>query len=129
MKLARLLIDRTEYEVSLRNFGWGRQQAFSVWQQCLEPFYYQKPDEERIDMALCFAMNLIHPGAVRRSLALDRIPPLVHWMRSSRGQTLLGLVAYNTARLLKIFLSRDAAYLKDHVIGMFVTSAVQHIVE
>ena len=94
-KLPRLLIKETERA----DLGWyrGSKEGFSLWQQALDPFHYQKPLAERIEVAVAIDAK---PDALRLSVALGPLPPLAHSISDRRGRTLLHAVAIGMGRRL-----------------------------
>ena len=88
----RLLLNETERGSDL---GWysGPKEGFSLWQQALDPFFYQRPLEERINVAFSLAGNNNGPDVLRLSVALGPLPPLAHATTGSDGRTLLHAVA------------------------------------
>lgn len=64
----RLLFNETEVTPSLRIYN-GSAEGFIVWQEALDPTYYQRPFEERFELANSLAQR--NGSAVFR-IALDR---------------------------------------------------------
>lgn len=88
----RLLLNETEREPSLACYE-GSKEGFSMWQQTLDPLYYQRPIEERFAVA----MDLIYRGngAEVSLLALTPgpLPPLAHCVTNHQAETLLHAIA------------------------------------
>ena len=89
IKIPRLLINETERRPDLDWYS-GSKEGFSLWQQALDPFYYQKPLTERIEVAASIDAK---PDALRLSVAQGPLPPLAHSISDGLGRTLLHAVA------------------------------------
>ena len=99
IKIPRLLLNETE---SGSDLGWysGPKEGFSLWQQALDPIFYQRPLEERIDVAFSLAENNNGLDIFRLSVALGPLPPLAHFVSDRLGRTLLHAVALAMGRTL-----------------------------
>ena len=99
IKIPRLLLNETE---SGSDLGWyaGPKEGFLLWQQALDPFFYRRPLEERIDVAFSLAENDIGVDVFRLSVALGPLPPLAHATFNANGITLLHAVANGLGRTL-----------------------------
>lgn len=76
LELPRLLLSKTEREPDLRNF-YGPPEGFSMWQQAIDPLYYQRPLEERVDLA-CYLVSIGNDAEVFRiALNCNRISPQI----------------------------------------------------
>ena len=99
IKIPRLLLNETGRESDLDWYS-GSKEGFSLWQQALDPFFYQRPLKERIEVAFTLAEQDNGPDILRLSLALGPLPPLAHSTTNSVGRTLLHAVAKGMARTL-----------------------------
>ena len=99
IKIPRLLLNETERGSDLDWYS-GSKEGFSLWQQALDPFFYQSPLEERIEVAFSLAGNDNGPDILRLSLALGPLPPLAHSTTDVIGRTLLHAVAKHMSRVL-----------------------------
>ena len=99
IKIPRLLLNETERESDL---GWysGPKEGFSLWQQALDPFFYQRPLEERMKLAFSLAEHDNGLDVFRLAVALGPLPPLAHATFTSDGRTLLHAVANGMGRTL-----------------------------
>lgn len=88
----RLLLNETERETNMGYYQ-GPKEGFSIWQQSADPFYYERPLEERFEVAttLLYAGN--GPDVLRLSLAPGPLPPLAYSIINKDGITLLNIVA------------------------------------
>ena len=88
----RLLLNETERGFDLGLYS-GPKEGFSLWQQALDPFFYQRPLEERMNVAFSLAGSNNGPDVLRLSVALGPLPPLAHATTDSGGRTLLHAIA------------------------------------
>ena len=96
IKLPRLLMNETERGSDLCLYR-GSKEGFSLWQQALDPLYYQKPLVERIEVAVEIDAK---PDALRLSVAQGPLPPRAHSISNRLGRTLLHAVALGMGRTL-----------------------------
>ena len=83
-----LLLTKTEREVDLGYYV-GTPEGFSAWQEALDPFYDERPFEERIGVATYLAYWGNGADTVRRALAVSSLRSL----ENSAAGTLLVRVA------------------------------------
>lgn len=89
----RLLLNETEREPDLACYL-GSKQGFSMWQQALDPLYYQRSLEERFEVAMSLTYGWKNgPEVLRLALARGALPSLAHCMTNRFGETLLHAVA------------------------------------
>lgn len=88
----RLLLNETEREPNLAWYR-GSKEGFSMSQQDLDPLYYQRPLEERFEVAMSLADCGNGPEVLRLALARGALPSLAHCMTNCNGETLLHAVA------------------------------------
>lgn len=63
----------------------GPKVGFSLWQQNADPFHYEKPLQERIEVAIALANQPANgPETFTRSLALGPLPSLAPCMTNSK---------------------------------------------
>lgn len=55
-EIPRLLFNETEFTPSLSNYR-GSANGFVLWQEALDPIYYQRPLEERLEIARVVALG------------------------------------------------------------------------
>ena len=89
----RLLLNETECEPRLGLYS-GSKEGFSMWQQTLDPLYYQRSLKERFQVAMSLVYGWNGPEILRLALALGPLPPLAHCMTDRYGETLLHAVAW-----------------------------------
>ena len=96
-----MLMMNPEVDPSFLRFYRGPVEGFTLWQQSLNPQYYEIALEERVEMAIaiCRSPFFIGPALLSRALTRDHIPRLAVGMRNSKGQTLLHTVAHNIGEL------------------------------
>ena len=99
IKIPRLLLNETERDSDLGLYS-GPKEGFSLWQQALDPFFYQRPLEERIEVAFSVAKHDNELDVFRLAVALGPLPPLAHTTFNSNGRTLLHAVANGMGRTL-----------------------------
>ena len=99
IKIPRLLLNEAERGADLDRYS-GSKEGFSLWQQALDPFFYQRPLVERIKVAYTLAGNRNGPDVLRLSVALGPLPPLAHSTTDFRGRTLLHAVARGMGSML-----------------------------
>ena len=92
VKVARLFVNDLEREPEMADF-YGSKEGFSVWQQFLEPFYYQRSLKERVEVAIDLSALGNGPEVQRLSLAIGPLPLLAHAEIDRHGRTLLNAVA------------------------------------
>ena len=112
---SRLLLHETEHETDLGNYC-GSREGFSIWQRCLDPFYYQRPIEDRMEIAMNLAMSGNEPGVLRVSLAPGPLPHFTHPTTDDGRRSLLNEVARGMA--WAIFWAFPWTSLIDYEIGM-----------
>ena len=112
---SRLLLHETEHETNL-GFYRGSREGFSIWQRCLDPFYYQRPIEDRIDIAMGLAWGGNEPSVLRVALAPGPLPSLTHSTTDYWRESLLDAVAWGMTRVKSLEL--PWASLIDHELGM-----------
>lgn len=108
-------MNETEHEIDLDSYE-GSKEGFSVWQQYLDPLYYQRPLEERVGIAIDLAMNWNGPDTLRLSLALGPLLSLAHSIANGWGVTLQTAVA----RAMGGVISRRQSYVdydEMHLVG------------
>lgn len=88
----RLLLNETEREPDLACYL-GSKEGFSMWQQALDPLYYQRPIEERFEIAVKLASSLNGPEVVRLALTRGALPSLAHCITDRIGETILYAIA------------------------------------
>ena len=88
----RLLLNETEREPSMRYYR-GPKEGFSNWQQSVDPFYYERPLEERFEVATALSYKGNGPDVLRLSLAPGLLPPMAYSIINDHGMTLLNVVA------------------------------------
>ena len=92
---SRLLLNETEYDEIDISWYCGSREGFSMWQQSLDPLYYQRPLKERVGIAIDLADSATNgPDVIRLSVALGPLPSLAHSIVGRSGSTLLNAVAY-----------------------------------
>ncbi len=75
-------------------FGFNSKEAFDLYRQDVDPYYYERPLLERVGNAL--DMPLITPPSVLKAVvAGDEIPNQAILMTNTNGETLLHMVAWN----------------------------------
>ena len=91
---------KAEVDPSYLRFYYGSE-GFTLWQQSLNPQYYEIALEERVEMAIaiCWCFVVSGPALFRRALTRDHILRLAVGMRNSKGQTLLHTVAHKIGEL------------------------------
>lgn len=92
---------KAEVDPSFLRFYNGPEEVFTLWQQSLNPQYYEIALEERVEVtiAICRYPLPNGPALFRRALTRDHIPRLAVGMRNSKGRTLLHAVARNIGEL------------------------------
>lgn len=90
---SRLLLNETGCEPDLSNYQ-GSGEGFSMWQQALDPLYYQRPLEERYEVAMALTYHQNGPEVLRSALARGALPSLTHCMTDRNGETLLHAIAW-----------------------------------
>lgn len=105
--LSRSLMMKAEVDPSFLRFYNGSEEVFTLWQQSLNPEYYEIALEERIEVTieLCWYHFSNGPALFRRALTRDHIPRLSVGMRNGKGQTLLHAVALNIGEIAQ-YISR-----------------------
>ena len=94
----RLLLNETERETNMGYYR-GPKEGFLIWQQSLDPLYYQRPFEERFEVATSLAYWGNAPDVLRLSLAPGPLPSLAYSMiDDSEGTTLLNAVSRGMGR-------------------------------
>lgn len=91
---SRLLLNETGREPDLSMYQ-GSKEGFSMWQQALDPLYYQRPLEERFEVAMSLAYRHNRPEVLRSALARGALPSLAHCMTDRNGETLLHAITWN----------------------------------
>ena len=92
----RLLLNETERETNM-GYYCGPKEGFSIWQQSADPFYYERPLEERFEVATTLSYKGNGPDVLRLSLALGPLPSLAYTIRNDHGM-LLNAVARSMGR-------------------------------
>ena len=92
----RLLLNETERETNM-GYYWGPKEGFSIWQQSADPFYYERPLEERFEVATTLSYMGNGPDVLRLSLALGPFPSLAYSIINDHGM-LLNAVARSMGR-------------------------------
>ena len=66
-----------------------------MWQQTIDPSYYEKPLEDRYELAVALSLNGEdnEPTVVRRALALGPLPSISGYIEKSLHCRLLGAIA------------------------------------
>ena len=102
---------KAEVDPNFLRFYHGSEEVFTLWQQSLNPQYYEIALEERIEVAieLCWYHFSNGPALFRRALTRDHIPRLAIGMRNGKGQTLLHAVALNIGELAQYISSHPLA--------------------
>lgn len=100
--ILRLLLRQTEIEPQLSQYG-GPKEGFLMLQQHTDSLYYERPLEERIEVATSLAEDsLMNPPEVFKiALARDGIFAPALFPKNKRGETLLHIVAGNIGRLVR----------------------------
>ena len=100
LDILRLFLRQTDIELKLGHFR-GPKQGFLVLQQHMDSLYYQKPLEERIEVVTSLAVYSLQnsPEVFKVALARDGIPPQALFLKNTRGETLLHIVAESIGRL------------------------------
>lgn len=93
----RLLLNETERETNMGYYR-GSKEGFSIWQQSADPFYYERPLEERFDVAKTLSYRGNGPDVLRLSLAPGPLPPLAYSIINGHGMTLLNTIARSMGR-------------------------------
>lgn len=91
---SRLLLNETGREPDLSYYQ-GSKEGFLMWQQALDPLYYQRPLEERFKVAMSLAYRRNGPKVLRSALARGALPSLAHCLTDRNGETLLHAIAWN----------------------------------
>ena len=101
--ISRLLTKKAEVELSFLRFYHGSAEDFTLWQQSLDPQYYDIAMEERIEVTigLCWQHFSNGPALFRRALTKDHIPRLAVGMRDGKRRTLLHAVALRIGELVQ----------------------------
>lgn len=93
LDVARLLIQETDSEPDFRSY-FGPKEGFCVWQQNADPLYYEKPLQERIEIAIALARSPTNGAdTFRVSLAHGPLSSLAPCMTNSEGLTPLHAAA------------------------------------
>lgn len=93
----RLLLNETERETNMGYYR-GPKEGFSIWQQSADPFYYERPLEERFEVATTLSYRGNGPDVLRLSLAPGPLPSLSYSIIDDHGMTLLNAVAISMGR-------------------------------
>ena len=93
----RLLLNETERETNMGYYR-GPKEGFSIWQQSVDPYYYERPLQERFDVATTLSYQGHGPDVLRLSLAPGPLPPLAYSIIDDHGMTLLNTVARSMGR-------------------------------
>ncbi len=101
--ISRLLTKKAEVDTSFLRFYHGSEEVFTLWQQSLDPQYYELPLKERIEVAigLCWEHFSNGPALFRRALTRDHIPRPAIGMRDGKGRTLLHAVALRIGEVVQ----------------------------
>ena len=110
--LPRLLSNETERETNMGYYR-GPKEGFSIWQQSADPFYYERPLEERFEVATTLSYSANGPDVLRLSLAPGPLPPLAYSIINDEGMTLLNVVARSMGRKM-LWSHCSAMYLVQH---------------
>ena len=94
LDVSRLLIQETDHELDLHSYN-GPKEGFCMWQQNADPLYYERPLQERFEIAITLAHDVWNgPDTFRVSLAHGPLPSLALSMTDSQGNRLLHAVAW-----------------------------------
>ena len=115
VELSRSLTKKAEVDPSFLRFYHGSVEVFTLWQQSLNPLYYEIALEERVEVTieLCWYHFSNGPALFRRALTRDHIPRLAVGMRNGKGQTLLHAVALNIGKLAQYISRHPLAKTKE----------------
>lgn len=87
-------MNKTELEINLGNYN-GPCEGFSTWQKIVDPLYYDRPLEERVDVATSLDFEGGKgPDTIRRALAIGPLPSLAQSIRGYSCRSLLEAVAF-----------------------------------
>jgi hypothetical protein len=91
---SRLLLSKAEIDPDDLKYYRGPEEGFTLWQQHMNPHYYEKSLQERVEIATGFTDRgpVNGPLLIRRAIARDDIPRLAVSMRNGIGETLLHAV-------------------------------------
>ena len=101
--MSRLLTKKAEVEPDFLRFYHGSEEVFILWQQSLDPQYYEIPLKERVEVAIGLSWEHFSngPAVFRRALTMDHIPRLAVSMRDGKGRTLLHAVALRIGEVVQ----------------------------
>ena len=100
LEIAYLLLPESSTDFDLTFYA--TTQGFSLWQQHVDPDYYQRPLEERVRIA--FTLVPYNNSAVlRKAIACGPMPDEVVTIENHQGQTLLHAVAWEIGFREKTF--------------------------
>lgn len=116
MEAPRLLLNETEHEIDIRQYR-GSKEGFILWQQYLDPLYYQRTLKDRVTVAIHLAFINNGPEVIRISLAHGPLPPLAHAMTTSYGETLLNAVASAMGK----YMVKNTSWITDDYSKIVVT--------
>ena len=89
----RLVLSETDQDIDLTKYT-GSSEGFTMWQQIVDPLYYQRPFEERARIAAnIYTYDDEWPSVVRKALSLGPLPPLACCCAGSSAEDLLRSVA------------------------------------
>ncbi len=75
-------------------FGFSSKEAFDLYRQNVDPYYYERPLLERVENALDLPL-FTPPSVLKAVVAGDEIPNQAILMTNTHGKTLLHMVAWN----------------------------------
>ena len=73
----RLLLSDTDHDIDLSRYR-GPSEGFTKWQRIVDPLYYQRPFEERAEIAskMDTYVHITQLSTGRKALSLGPLPPL-----------------------------------------------------
>ena len=92
--LLRFLWGKTRTIPNMYEFGLNSKEAFDLYRQDVDPYYYERPLLERVGNALKMP-SFTPPSVLKAVVAGDEIPNQAILMTNTHGETLLHMVAWN----------------------------------